>query len=312
MSLTHSPVARRSTSFHASSMTSIDRPANSRRRSVSCSAFGAALLDPLGDVLGEHEQHRRRQLARDLARVEGDQRRVGGDGGVAVEQVGVGAVARRTTRAARRACAGPRRPPRRRPGLRRSARRRSSSQQQPLARDDPLAGGARVDGADRDLQQVALERVEAVGVLAGAVVADQQRVQRDEVGDLLDRRARRVLDVPRVDGVLVGGGADPTAPAVETISISSTTRATPATAAARGASWRPPSAAPAACGAGAPIRSSPPSLRRPGAAVHATRPRLRPAAPGCGAGGRRPDRRSRARIRSGRPAARWCRVRASR
>ena len=91
MSLTHSPVARRSTSFHASSMTSIERPANTPASALA-QAFGAAALDARGDVLGEHEQHGGGQLARDLAGVEGDQRRVGGDGGLAVEQVGVGAV----------------------------------------------------------------------------------------------------------------------------------------------------------------------------------------------------------------------------
>ena len=40
------------------------------------------------------------------------------------------------------------------------------------------------------------------------MIADQQRVQRDEEGDLLDRRAGRILDVPRVDGVLVRRRAD--------------------------------------------------------------------------------------------------------
>ena len=75
--------------------------------------------------------------------------------------------------------------------------------QQSLARDEPLAGGAGVDGADRDLQQVALQRVQAVGVLPRAVIADEQGVQRDEVGDLLDRRVGGIVDVPGVDGVLV-------------------------------------------------------------------------------------------------------------
>ena len=89
-----------------------------------------------------------------------------------------------------------------------SARRRSSSHSSRSRGHESLAGGARVDGADGDLEQVALQGVQAVGVLAGAVVADQQRVQGDEVGDLLDRRAGRVLDVPRVDRVLVGRGAD--------------------------------------------------------------------------------------------------------
>ena len=170
-------------------------------------ALGAAALDATGDVLGEHEQHRGGELARHLAGVEGDQRRVGGDGGLAVEQVGVGALVDE-----------------RRDPLGERAQHRgdllgaglglllgAAAQllaQQPLARHELLAGGAGVDGADGDLEQVALERVQAVGVLAGAVVADQQRVQGDEVGDLLDRRVGRVLDVPRVDGVLVGGGAD--------------------------------------------------------------------------------------------------------
>ena len=80
--------------------------------------------------------------------------------------------------------------------------------QQRLPRLELFAGGAAVDGADRDLEQVALERVEAVGVAAGLVVAHQQRVQPDQVGDLLRRRPRRVLDVPGVDRVLVVGGAD--------------------------------------------------------------------------------------------------------
>ena len=75
--------------------------------------------------------------------------------------------------------------------------------QQPLARHEAVAGGARVDGADGDFEQVAFERVEAVGVLAGLLVADQQGVQGDEVGDLLDRRVGGVLDVPRVHRVLV-------------------------------------------------------------------------------------------------------------
>ena len=91
-SLTHSPVARRSTSFQASSITSTERPANSPasrswRRSSACRSSLA------GDVLGEHEQHRRRDLSGHLAGVEGDQRRVGGHGRRAVEQVGVGALA---------------------------------------------------------------------------------------------------------------------------------------------------------------------------------------------------------------------------
>ena len=71
-----------------------------------------------------------------------------------------------------------------------------------------LASGAGVDGADGDLEQVALQGVQAVGVLAGAVVADEQRVQGDEVGDLLDRWAGWVLDVPRVDRVVISRGAD--------------------------------------------------------------------------------------------------------
>ena len=89
-----------------------------------------------------------------------------------------------------------------------SARRRSSSRSSDSRGSKPLARGARVDGADGDLEQVALERVEAVGVVAGAVVADQQRVQADQVGDLLRRRPGRVRDVPGVDGVLVLGAAD--------------------------------------------------------------------------------------------------------
>ena len=72
----------------------------------------------------------------------------------------------------------------------------------------PFAGGVVVGGADGHLEQVALQRVEAVGVVAGVVVADQQGVQPDQVGDLLRRRPRRVGDVPGVDGVLVLGGAD--------------------------------------------------------------------------------------------------------
>jgi hypothetical protein len=49
--------------------------------------------------------------------------------------------------------------------------------QQRLAGPKPLARGARVDGADGDLQKVALERVQAVGVVAGAVV-DEARAAR--------------------------------------------------------------------------------------------------------------------------------------
>ena len=92
MSLTHSPVARRSTSFHASSITSIDRPANNagvglaqalRRRgarsaAVTCSAStNSTAADSSRGTLRVSKR---------------DQRRVGGDGGLAVEQVGVGAV----------------------------------------------------------------------------------------------------------------------------------------------------------------------------------------------------------------------------
>jgi hypothetical protein len=40
------------------------------------------------------------------------------------------------------------------------------------------------------------------------MVADQQRVQRDQIGDLLKRRVGRILGIPRVDRVLVAGGAD--------------------------------------------------------------------------------------------------------
>ena len=187
-------------------MTSIDRPANSPASRLA-QAFGAAAFDARGDVLGEHEQHGGRELARDLAGVEGDERRVGGDGGLAVEQVGVGAVVDERRDPLGEGAqdggdflgAGG--------GLVLGAAAQLLAEQ-PLAGHELLAGGARVDGADRDLEQVALQRVQAVGVLAGAVVADQQRVQRDEVGDLLDRRAGWVLDVPRVDRVLIGRGAD--------------------------------------------------------------------------------------------------------
>ena len=140
-------------------------------------------------MLGEHEQHGGLQLARHLARVKRDQRRVVGDRGRAVEQVGVGAVVdERGDPLAQRAqhggdllgsgaasCVG------------------AAAQflaQQSLARRELLAGGARVDRADRDFEQVAFERVQAVGVLAGAMVTDQQGVQRDEKADLLDRRVR--------------------------------------------------------------------------------------------------------------------------
>ena len=75
--------------------------------------------------------------------------------------------------------------------------------QEPLARNESLARGPCEYRAYGDLEQVAFERVEAVGVVCGLVVADEQCVQRDEVGDLLDRRVRGVLDVPRVHGVLV-------------------------------------------------------------------------------------------------------------
>ena len=78
--------------------------------------------------------------------------------------------------------------------------------EQPLPRHDVLAGGTGVDGADRDLEQVALERVEPVGVLVGLVVADEQRVARDPgpehgVGarEAVDEARALILDVQRAD-----------------------------------------------------------------------------------------------------------------
>ena len=73
-------------------MTSTERPANSAGLAVVQPLRGRA-FDLPGDVLGQHEQHRRRHLPGHLAGVEGHQRRVGGHGGGAVEQVGVGALA---------------------------------------------------------------------------------------------------------------------------------------------------------------------------------------------------------------------------
>jgi hypothetical protein len=49
-------------------------------------------FDAAGHVLREHEEHSRLQLARHLARIEGDQRRVFGDRRFTVEQIRVRAV----------------------------------------------------------------------------------------------------------------------------------------------------------------------------------------------------------------------------
>jgi hypothetical protein len=129
------------------------------------------------------------------------------DGGGAVEQVGVGALA-----AERRQPLGQRAQLRRHvAGAGLVFMRGPSAQllaQQRLARLDVFGGGAGVGGADGDLEQRPLERVEPVGVVVRAVVADQQGVQPNEVGDLLRRRPRRVCYVPGVDGVLVVGGPD--------------------------------------------------------------------------------------------------------
>ena len=73
--------------------------------------------------------------------------------------------------------------------------------QQQLARF--LAGqrAALVHLADREPEQVRLQVAEPVGVAGGVVLAEQQRVQREQVVDLLRRYLRGVLDVPRVDRV---------------------------------------------------------------------------------------------------------------
>ncbi len=109
-------------------------------------------------MLGEHEQDRSGQLPWDLAGVERDERRVGGNGGLAIEQVGVGALLDE-----------------RRDPLRQRAQHGRDLfgaglclvlgavaeflTQQALAREESLARGAGVDGADSDLEQVALQRV---------------------------------------------------------------------------------------------------------------------------------------------------------
>ena len=67
---------------------------------------------------------------------------------------------------------------------------------------------ALIDLGYRQAEEVALQVREPVGVLGGVMLTQQQRVQREQIVDLLRADLGGVLDVPRVDRVRVTADLD--------------------------------------------------------------------------------------------------------
>ena len=186
-------------SAHPSSMISWHLPAHgpdvgrARRRRER----GAALHLPL-DVLDGREHQRRREPLGQAGEVEQRQRRVVGDGGRPVGDVGERAVLavglEPQQQRLQRVGVG------RRSAARWLARSASASISSCSRGRSPVCWRSAVDGVDAGAHSVSSSAVERAHSSLGVVgVTDQQRVQREQELALLRRHLAGVGDVPRAD-----------------------------------------------------------------------------------------------------------------